>query len=254
MHSEAAGLWVDLHHVKQIYAQDSGKGGWVSGYGIEVPLESPLHGYLHLYVGTDPEKVLAARKAEHAHDYGGFGSLLGYPACCIAFYEKNIASAEKEQGDFLLPMLDASLQQRAGALPIFPAWTNVAAQYFGYGLLSFYPCSFYCSEAQSLAKLSFALLRRYDRQLADTFLEAAQCPVLYTEYEGVYLFRGAQLRAGCLRYDPHRVERSLDGVLAAMLLASDRIDILSAHSIALKKGRRLTGRLESPHVGLLLFA
>ena len=251
---ESAALWVDLHNVKQVHAQDSGKGGWISASGLEVPIESAQSGYLYLYVGSDPEKVLAARKAEHAPDHDVFGTLLGYPACCIDFYKKNLADAEKEQGDFMLPLLAASLKQRTGALPIFPAWTNIAAQYFGYGLLSFYPCSFCCPEARSIAEQSFALLKRYDREFADNFLETAKQPVLYTEYEGIYLFRGATLRGVCLHYDPSLVERTLDGVLSAMIQASNRIDIDSAHRVTLRKGRCLTGRLESPYLGIFLFA
>lgn len=251
---ESAALWVDLHNMKQVHAPDSGKGRWISASGPEVPIESAQSGYLYLYVGSDPEKVLAARKAEQAPDHDVFGTLLGYPACCIDFYKQNLADAEKEQGDFMLPLLAASLKQRTGALPIFPAWTNIAAQYFGYGLLSFYPCSFCCPEARSIAEQSFALLQRYDREFADNFLETAKQPVLYTEYEGIYLFQGATLRGHCLHYDPSLVERTLDGVLSAMIQVSNRIDIDSAHRITLRKGRCLTGRLESPYLGLFLFA
>jgi len=249
---EEAGLWVDLHNRKQIFTPDRGKGGWISGYGLEVDLSSPQAGFIHLYLGRDPALVLAAKKAEHGHEYARFGELLGYPPCCVDFYKRHLARAESEQGDFILPLLDASLKSASPA--VFPAWTNVAAQYFNYGLLSFYPCSFHCARAVAIARDSFRLLKAYDAPLAGLYLEKARKPILYTEYEGLYLFNAAQRRGSWLYYDPGALESSLEGVLAALLRGGDRLKIISNQRLEVRKGPRLQARLESPHLGLLLFA
>ena len=250
---ERAGLWVDLHHQKQILNQDQGKGGWASGYGLEVPVESPLPGYVLLYTGTDPAKVLAAKKAEYAHQHRTFGTFLGYPPCCIGFYETHLAQAECEQGDFILPLLEVSLTEKSGKPDIFPAWTNVAAQYFGYGLISFYPCSFFCEQAAAAAQEAWKLMAIYDAELAAAFLAASRMPILYTEYEGIYAFTGAKLKGDVLHYDNTRLECLLNGVIASVLAQGDAIAIRSHRSVDVLCGNSLVARLESPSLGLLIF-
>ena len=250
---EKNGLRVGLHPRKLILSPDQGKGGWVSGYGTEVSLESPLPGYIQLYTGRDPTRVLEAQKAEHACRFGAFGRLLAYPPCCIAFYEASLPVAEQEQGDFLLTLLDASLKGRSEQLPVFPAWTNVGAQYFGYGLISFYPCSFFCAEAATAAREAWRLLRMYDRELADQALAAARLPLLYTEYEGVYAFHEAELEGNTLVYDNSSIECSLRGILADVLSAGDRILIHSARSVEVFCRDTLLARLNSRKLGMMLF-
>jgi len=247
------GLWVDLHNRKQVLSPDQGKGGWVSGYGLEAPVDSPWDGFLQLYVGRDPAGVLAAKKAEHGHQYARFGHFLGYPDCCINFYVEHLPQAEKEQGDFMLPLLRASLGAAPGRA-VFPAWNNVAAQYFGYGLLSFYPCSFFCEKAAEAAREAHELLKAYDAPLAGLYLEKARKPILYTEYEGLYLFNAARRRGSWLYYDSGALECSLEGVLAALLKSGDRLKIIAPQNLEVRNGARLQGRLTSPQLGLMVFA
>jgi hypothetical protein len=250
---EQAGMWVDLHDKKYAVTLDSGKGGWISGYGVELPIESPHPGYMHLYVGTDPAAVLAAKKAEHGNQFGEFGRLLGYPLCCTNFYVQNLNRAEEEQGDFLLPMLEASLKLAPEGPPVFPAWNNVAAQYFNYGLLSFFPCSFYCRQAVGIAKKTLELLRLYDVALASEYATVAQMPILYTEYEGVFLFRKSRLKGDRLHYDGRFVERSLDGVVSSLLMQGDNIKIISPDCLEFHSSRKLVARVQSPKCFLMLF-
>jgi hypothetical protein len=250
---ENAGLWVDLHDMKHVVSSDSGKGGWVSGYGVEVPIEFPGTGYLLLYAGDDPAEVLAAKKAEHSNSHARFGSLLGYPECCTRFYDENLAIAEEAQGDFFLQLLDASVPPGAEGPCVFPAWTNVAPQYFGYGLISFYPCSFFCERAKTVAIRSHQVLSGYDPGLADEFLRYARAPVLYTEYEGIYLFHDAKLAGNTMIYDPGKVESTLDGVLASVVRSCDRARVLGCHSVVLKEGDREAAYLSSPSMGLVFF-
>jgi len=251
---EEAGLWVDLYHHKQVLAPDYGKGGWISGYGLEVPVDSLLSGYVLMYIGTNPDKVLAAKKAEHSHNYGEFGSLLGYPPCCIDFYEAHLARAESEQGDFVLPLLEQSTHTLSEKAVTFPYWTNVAAQYFDYGLLSFYPCSFFCKAAMQQAQEAWSLIQAYDHELAEAYLIAAKMPILYTEYEGVFAFRNAHLEGNMLSYDKEAVECTMNGVIAAILGQADIVKIHSNQSIDILNGTSLVAHLESSRFGMLLFA
>lgn len=250
---EKTGLYIGLHKHKLLLSADQGKGGWISGYGIELPLETPVDGFLQMYIGRNAEHVLAAQKAEHTYQYAYFGKLLGYPPCCIEFYEKNLKTAEMEQGDFFLDLLTASINYLGGKLPVFPSLTNIGAQYFGYGLLSFYPCSFFCPHAMREAEIAIQLIQRYDPDLACAALAASRMPLLYTEYEGIYAFPEASLKGPYLFYDAEQVKNTLNGVISDLLHRGDRILIRSAHSVHIYKGNDLLARLESPRLGMLLF-
>lgn len=251
---ERAGLRVALHDRKYVLSADQGKGGWVSGYGLEVPIESPLDGYIMLYIGQDAVSVASARKAEHTSLFSEFGSWLSYPSCCIDFYEKHLPEAEREQGDFILYLIEESMKSAPGNLPLFPFWNNISAQYFGYGLISFYPCSFFCEEAAISAKEAWQILSLYDASLANSALEAAKQPILYTEYEGIYTFGESAREGNILHYDGRKVECSLKGVLADLLTAGDELHICSPHDIEVRKAGSLLAKLKSHRMGMMLFS
>lgn len=248
---ESLDLRVDLRNRKQILAPDSGKGGWISGYGLEVELEHPAEGYLHLYAGKDAGAVLAAKKAEHSAAIAEFGQHLGYPKCCVSFYEAKLEEAEARQGDFMLPLFAKSLGECPDNSPVFPWWTNMAAQYFNAGLLSFYPCSLFCPHAIMRARLAYTMLWLYDPALAERAAQIALSPVIYTEYEGVYRLLNSVWGGGVVFYDG--VEASLDGALGALLAKGNVLRIRSPHAIGIYGNRKLIGELDHPTLLVMLF-
>lgn len=248
---ESAALVVGLHDRKQILSEDMGKGGWVSGYGLEVPLEFPHDGYILLYTGKDAQKVMAAKRAEHSNNFDRFGQLLGYPDCCIEFYKRALPAAEMEQGDFLLQLLDASVSR--GTLPLFSGWANIAAQYFGYGLISFYPCTLFCAKAQSQAREAYEIIGIYDPALAQKAYEKALTAVLYTEYEGIYAFPGASRQGNQLYYNGANVECTLNGVLADIITRGNNLKIHSAHCAEIYSDNQSLGVLRGSHLGMFIF-
>jgi hypothetical protein len=244
---------VDIHDKKQIVQTDSGKGGWISGYGLEAPVDDPLFGYVHVYVADTPQKARAARQAEHSQKIAEFGRLLGYPPCCVDFYLRRLDTAEQDQGDFVLPLLEASLEDRLGKKPSFPHWLNVAAQYFSASLISFYPCSFFCEKAIAVAENSLTLMRNYDEAWAAATLEVCKTPVLYTEYEGIYMFRNAVWLDNALHYSPKAIESSLNGVIASLLAQGDRLTLFSPHDITIWCVDERIARLQSHNLAMLVF-
>lgn len=251
---EQAGLWVGLHNMKQIFQGDSGKGGWISGYGIEVPVDSHLNGYVHLYAANDPAKVREARRAEHSRQARKFGELLGYPACCIDFYTKYLDQAETAQGDFILPLLAESIKASPKTFPVLLPWLNVAAQYFDASLLSFYPCSFSCPAATQISRDTLALMKQYDEPWAEQVLGICRTPIVYTEYEGIYLLKGARKEGNMVYYPPEQMECSLDGVLAGILACGNAMRLISTQEAIIYKGDTQLAHLKSNHLALLVFS
>lgn len=251
---DQAGLWVDLHDMKQIFQADSGKGGWISGYGIEVPVDSHLNGYVLLYAANDPAKVREARRAEHSNQARRFGELLGYPTCCINFYTKHLEQAEAAQGDFILPLLEESVKTHPETFPVLLPWLNIAAQYFNASLLSFYPCSFFCAAATQISRDTLALMKQYDEPWAEQVLDICRTPIVYTEYEGIYLLKGARKEGNMLYYPPEQMECSLDGVLAGILARGSAMRLISAQEAIVYKGDVQLAHLKSSHLALLAFS
>lgn len=242
------GLYAALYHRKYVCQPDAGKGGWISRHGLELELEAAPAGLLMVYLADNPTAALRAMEAEHAHADADFGDLLGIPACCSAFYAASIAAAEREQNDFILPVLDHTE----------PGWpyrhgANIAVQYFDSGLLSFYPCSFHCAAAAQVTLDSHRVLARYDRVWADGLLAAHHDAFLYTEYEGIYRLRGARYRRDTLHYDSDRVESTLNGVLGHLVRQGDRLRLFGTHHALVMRGRRTVCEIQSCYAGLLVF-
>jgi hypothetical protein len=211
------GLATDPGDAKYLAASDVGKKTWKNLFVRKVSPAVP-GGYWKVCVATDMGAASRASEMDASGDHEGFGEILGIPRCCREYYCANVPRALSKQGDFL-PITRANTP---GAYP-FNHWTNYAARYFGYSMLSFDACSFRCPNAAAAARVAFGLLSRIDLQFACRFMSHHRKSVLYTEYDGVYLL------ADC-RYDGGTVWCSLaDGTESGTPLASalSRADNLS---------------------------
>lgn len=190
---------------KYLGKRDIGKGGWSNKFGCTVPAVSPGGDWL-VYVARDATKAEAARSAEEDNREFDFGSSLGIPACCARFYLEYQDAAYAKQNDYVPFVLD----QTAGTPP-YDFRLNYVAQYFGYSLISFFPCSFQCHPAARVAQRTLELLQRYVPQLATETVRLQRCPVLYTEYRGLYLFEKSnwEAKSGALHYDPKAIRGTL---------------------------------------------
>jgi hypothetical protein len=156
--------------------------------------------------------------SEEAGSDVDFAGSLGIPACCSDFYTENIDAARGIQND-LFPF---SFKNTKDVYP-FNVWTNITSQYFGYGLTSYFPCSFNCSHTADLAKASFDLLDSVDVSFASNFLRYQKMNYLYTEYDGVFAFEDSTYENESLYYDSSKVKSTCNGVLQAVLKRGDSI-------------------------------
>src|SRR5262249_36047209 len=134
-------------------------------------------------------------------DDEGFGFLLGIPHCCIEAYKRFQPIAKLKQNDFV-PLV---LGNTEGSVP-YSFWNNYVAQYYGRSLLSFFPCSFNCPAAESIARKTYSILQQCSPQWADSFLAIQRANILYTEYLGLHLFPSTHYRDGWLDYDARSVQ------------------------------------------------
>lgn len=242
------GLCSARSHARYLLRQDVGKGGWCSGINGEVPPEDE-RGYWKLYVGSSLEAVHQAKEAESDGGEQDFSDSLSIPDCCARFYEENKKAAQREQDDYVM----LTFRQSEGAFP-FSYWNNYVAQFFGYSLISFFPCSFHCDRSATAAQASYQFLQRVAPELAEQTLYYHRQSILYTEYQGVYLFEGARFECDRLHYDPERIRATVpSSELLDQLRLGDRLHLTGRTSVSVQAGSKTLTSVGGEHVAPCIF-
>jgi hypothetical protein len=166
--------------------RDIGKGGWSNKFDERQNLSLDKGDHI-IYIANSEKVLKKAVNADHNGDEGEFGSNLGIPQCCIDFYLANQEKAYQKQNDFVTLVV-----KNTEALHSFNFWNNYISQYFGYSLLSFFPCSFQCNNAAHMAQNTYELMLSILPELTLKIVHFQKQPILYTEYRGIYLFEGAE--------------------------------------------------------------
>lgn len=181
------------------------------------------------------------------------GALLGYPSCCVEhFAQVSSRSHEARQGinEALLRSLWRRTPQRHLALP----WQT--SLFADDNLLSFYPCSFRCSEALAWADQVLAAVEADDLIRAAAIHQACARPVLFFRLPFFVLFDG-RVEQGSLFYRrfavntfgspaTRRLQRLFCADIGRLLLAGDRLTVTRSE-ISIARGDRLVGRLSKDH-------
>lgn len=149
---------------------------------------------------------------------GVLGRLLGYPECCVrAFAGRWERAFTEHQGDVAPLALTAS-----GGGP-FAWWTNNFGRYFGDELIAHFPCRYGCPESEALARQRLAALEVFEPERAAQLGARLAAPVLYSERQGVFLFRDARVDGETLRFTPEQVAATSQegGLFAALTQAGE---------------------------------
>jgi len=209
-----------------------------SDKGIKVPIDSEKKGYFFVYVSKDKKLAEKAKNLENENKHKELGILLGYPKCCAEFFEKHFEEESKKQNDFTL----SSLKNSDGFQ--FPFYANIAARHFDLALLNHFPCSFNCKDSIELAKKHLAVIEKYDKEAAGIIKGMLEGAIVYTEGNGVFLLRRAELEHNRLYYKG--IMASKNNQLYESLKNADYIEIIN-------KNRLRLDDLEIKNVGMMLF-
>jgi hypothetical protein len=231
------GLGMCVSGKRYLGRRDIGKGGWSNSFASPGSATESKGDWL-LYVANSRRAARLARDHEEAGRENDFGADLGIPECCRVFYLAQQAQAMKKQNDYVPLVLD-----NTDGPPPYNRWNNYVAQYFGYSLLSFFPCSFNCASAASTARSTYEFLRMVCPSFAKRFVYMQRWSILYTEYRGLHLFERSSYREGRLTYDSSRIHTTLpNGALMRHLLAGTELAVQSKHAIDI---RSATGAVKS---------
>lgn len=236
---------------KYLGRRDIGKGGWSNKFGGSFPLDSP-HGDWLLYIARSVNHAEAARDAEEDGREFDFGGELGIPSCCARFYVENQDRAMAKQNDYV-PLVLRNTENQAPYDPLL----NYVAQYFGYSLISFFPCSFCCPHAKAVAQRSLEVLTEVSPPLANDTLRFQRMPILYTEYRGLYAFEGAQFDAatGLLSYRRENIHGTLptSSSVFRQLLQGDNLELIGKDHVRILRGTERVAELRGENVSACIF-
>jgi hypothetical protein len=98
----------------------------------------------------------------------------------------------------------------------------------------------------------FKMLQACDKTWAKSFLELQRTNILYTEYDGLHLFR-QPLVDGYIMYG-HGEYRSIEPSSVSDLIASgSRLRVHGKHEVAIYRGSDRIGLVEGDNVGMCSF-
>jgi hypothetical protein len=221
---------------------DMGKGGASNTIG-----PADANGLRIVYIASSANLVAVGKLLEDAGDDEVFGTLLGIPTCCREAYARFKPQALARQNDFLPFLLDNT----SGTMPYDP-WLNYLSQYFGRTLISFFPCSFRCPAAAMVARTTFDMLAECDPAWAQSFLDLQQTNILYTEYQGLHLFRRPFVD-GSVRYGPDDFDATEPTGVTDLLRRGDRLDVRGKQCVHIYRGSHRIAVLEGRDVGMCVF-
>ena len=231
-------LCLEVSDFRVIKIADEGKGGY-SNIAKRIPADYSSDGLYHAYISKDKNKSKFLKLLESRNDDKAIGQILGYPKCCIDFFIKNKEKQEKMQNDYILPALNNSEGFK------FPFYNNYAARYFDITLLSHFPHSFNCMESMQTAKNNFECIKKHSIELANKFEEMLKSPVLYTENDGIFVFKNYKLNNGILEFN--EIKSTINSELLILLNKNKKIKIIDKNKININ-GKEIEG------AGFMLFS
>jgi hypothetical protein len=196
---------------------DEGKGNFANMV-IKVPSDGNFGGLRHLYLSKDGTIAKFLKSSENWNNDKVVGKILGYPECCIDFFIKNQESQKRVQNDFILPIIENSQGNS------FPWLNNIAARYFDLTLLSHFPHSFHCTASLKIAERNLACINKYSVMLAGFIKEELKNPVLYTERQGIYMFKECSYNDGFLNFKG--INATQKGILWGLLSKKRELKIV----------------------------
>jgi uncharacterized protein len=148
-----------------------------------------------LVIGKSKD-VADFRAAFDARDDREIGSLLGYPACCIDFFQT--VWTQQQLCDTTWPMALMTVPQQSGRslIEIFGnPETNILWRWMGIRAIPHLPCSFTCEHSTEFSRALTALGRRLGyREEIEWLLQFLNWPVEWTALHGVCEIRSPVFR------------------------------------------------------------
>ena len=146
-------LHLEISKFKVLLADDT----LFSNKGIRIKADDKREGMYFTYISKNHEKALLAAYFEIMNNSAELGKVLGYPACCIDFFNKNFSSTNTN--------LEHTPEN---------AWTNITKRDKDLVILSHFPCSSTCEKSIQLAQSYVDVLMKVNKERVGELVEGLQ--------------------------------------------------------------------------------
>lgn len=237
------GLFLASSEFRHSGPAEKGKGGF-SDKRKRVPLG---HGGLRCYYISKTKKISEeAKKHEYMKDHEKFGRILGYPDCCVRFFRD--ISMKINRNGFV-----SDVMGRTRGKPPYDFRNNFISQYFGFSLLSHFPCSFNCRNSARLAEKYFSVIRSYSKEWAQKFTDYQKSAILFTEDAGIFLLKEFSLEKNILKYDSLKMRTTLENGISKKLGEGDNIKMVNKNHIMIRKGSFVLKEMKGKNICMCIF-
>lgn len=208
--------------------------------------EYPQEGHYFLYLSRDEDVCRLAKFYEASRNDEQLGKILGYPPCCVQFYLDNHQKASLLRDDYSLLSIANTSTETA---PSFV--TNNLARFFSVSLISHFPCSYTCAATELIGKAHFAIVSKYNVQLAAYIRDVLQGPVISSADTGIHLLKGCTYEGNMVRYrEPWMTSPN---EFHATLQLCDNVKILDKNHIQLCQDSHVVEDVAGEHIGVVVF-
>ena len=201
-----------------------------------VPLEAGAEGHLHVFVSRDPDllrhgmwySVIVRDRViwPPRMDVLRYGHLLGYPDCCIRFFQ---AYNNWQRYSFL-----HEIHKRS---PVLHPWCNPLTKDLTYSYIYHMPCSFACPRTIELVQRLRALIQEREPDLVEAIDRHLTVPALVFRERKIYFFEGeATDQRICYRGFMYEGGDPGGDVCFEHLRAGDRVEVVDGRVRILKGG------------------
>ena len=240
---DVLGLKMFISSVKFLIGDDLGKGGYSNSITATTSANS-AEGFYRVHIGTNEIDVALAKQMDEDGDDLNLGKLLAIPDCCIKRFLEYQPKAKDVQNDYTLAI-------KGG---LISPWVNICGQYFGYGLVSYFPCSPFCKHTIEQSKNNFQLLSDYSEEFAKDFIKYQFTDYIYSEYDGVHMIEnGTYFDKQTYNYENSGIESSSRNLLSEMLRKGNRLSIRSPSNFSIYSQQSLISNISSELIKLFIF-
>ena len=244
---ENKNLNMEVSTLKYITKKDGNKTLYTS-YSEPVKLNHKKEGLRYLYISKSKKLSLLARVTDEHQHTEEFGKILGYPECCIEFYNRNIQICLREKKDLMHNVLDET------NIPFpYPFWNNFVARCFDVSFLSHYPCSFNCKESIKIAKERLQLIRSILPSLAEYIIKQLKSAIVSTSSIGIYKLNNFIFHNDEIYFKNKDIASINNSYLGDILKKSTMIKVVSKRRLIFIQGKRVLKDLRGKNVGVFIF-
>ena len=243
----AYGLSVEISSCRYIIERDGNK-TYYTGYSTPQRLTDTGMGFFYLYIArTGKAARLLKICEEHGHERE-LAEILGYPQCCINFYNKHIGGCVKKKIDFMF----ITAKYTNTPFP-HPFLNNIISRCFDSTLLSHYPCSFNCRASLDIARRRLDFIISLSQALADYLIRCLKSAIIFTPDSGIYQMASVLLKDGEIYFNKAYVSAINKAAILDILMASDRARIVGKKRLILMNKNKILRNFNGNGVNLFIF-